>query len=69
MASTLFFGIDCSLKNAINNAVAAGQQLLKALKAFNETYAGVYFNHSFEVGIGIISNKRKIVGIKFSGNK
>jgi adenylate cyclase len=64
------FGIDCSLKNAINNAVIAGQQLLKDLKAFNETYAGVYFNHSFEVGIGLHAGTVIIgnIGLGISNN-
>jgi adenylate cyclase len=47
------FGTDCSLNNAINNAISAGRQLLRDLKDFNKAYAEVYFNHSFEVGIGL----------------
>ena len=47
------FGMDCCLENATNNAIAAGHKLLKDLKLFNETYAEAYFNHPFEVGIGL----------------
>ena len=47
------FGIDSPLSDAVNNAFVAGRQLLKDLKSFNQTYAEAYFNHCFEVGIGL----------------
>ncbi len=47
------FGTDCHLKDAVNSAVSAGLQVLKDLKTFNETYAENYFDHHFEVGIGL----------------
>ncbi|MEO8721069.1 MAG: adenylate/guanylate cyclase domain-containing protein [Ginsengibacter sp.] len=47
------FGIDCPLKEGVNNALIAGEHLLVDLNDFNETYAKKYFNHCFEVGIGL----------------
>ena len=41
-----------SLKEAIIFGINAGKQILSDLKDFNENYAKIYFNHSFEVGIG-----------------
>ncbi|HEV2830973.1 MAG TPA: adenylate/guanylate cyclase domain-containing protein, partial [Hanamia sp.] len=47
------FGTDRKLKDAINSGVTAGYQILNDLKIFNENYAVNYFNHQFEVGIGL----------------
>ena len=47
------FGFEDPLSRAVNNAVEAGKQILDNLKAFNENYAVNYFNHCFEVGIGV----------------
>lgn len=64
------FGIDYSLKEAVNEATAAGLQLLKELKEFNETYASVYFNHCFEVGIGLHAGSVIVgnIGLGISNN-
>lgn len=47
------FGFEDPLSKAVNLAVEAGNQILNNLKEFNENYAGNYFNHRFEVGIGL----------------
>lgn len=47
------FGLEDSLSKAVNLAVEAGKRILDNIKEFNETYADIYFNHHFEVGIGL----------------
>jgi adenylate cyclase len=47
------FGFEDPLPEAVNLAVKAGKQVLENLNTFNENYAVIYFNHRFEVGIGL----------------
>lgn len=47
------FGFEDPLSTAVNLALEAGKQILNNLKEFNENYAVNYFNHRFEVGIGL----------------
>ena len=47
------FGFEESFHQAINSAVESGIQILNDVKTFNKTYAESYFNHFFEVGIGV----------------
>lgn len=47
------FGFEDPLSKAVNLAVKAGEQILENLNDFNENYAVIYFNHRFEVGIGL----------------
>lgn len=47
------FGFDELISYAVNHALEAGNQILKNVKEFNEHYAVNYFNHLFEVGIGL----------------
>lgn len=47
------FGFEESFQQAINSAVESGTQILNDVDIFNKTYAESYFNHFFEVGIGV----------------
>jgi adenylate cyclase len=47
------FGFEDSLAKAVSHAVEAGLQILDNLSSFNDNYAIKYFNHSFDVGIGL----------------
>ena len=64
------FGTDCNLKDAINSAVKAGYLILNDLKRFNENYAVNYFNHQFEVGIGLHAGNVIVgnIGLGISNN-
>lgn len=55
------FGLQDDVKAAAQNAVAAGYKIMQELNELNSTYLQNYFNHQFEVGIGIHSG-RTIVG-------
>jgi adenylate cyclase len=47
------FGFTGEIKTAVNNAVTAGLDILHELEQFNEQYLEKYFNHFFQVGIGL----------------
>lgn len=64
------FGLESKIKEAAESAVLAGLKILEDLKIFNNTYMRPYFNHSFEVGIGVHVGKVIVgnVGIGLSHN-
>lgn len=64
------FGLDSRIKQAAESAVLAGLKILADLKIFNNTYMRPYFNHTFEVGIGVHVGKVIVgnVGIGLSHN-
>ncbi|MBK0402692.1 adenylate/guanylate cyclase domain-containing protein [Adhaeribacter sp. BT258] len=47
------FGLDSTIREATESAVLAGFKILEDLKIYNNTYVRPYFNHTFEVGIGV----------------
>lgn len=47
------FGFRSNLTEAVDNAVKAGLMILKELEDFNLHYMDAYFDHQFEIGIGI----------------
>ena len=47
------FGFTEDVATAVNNAANAGLSILKELEKFNEQYLEKYFNHFFQVGIGL----------------
>jgi len=51
------FGFDEPIKEAVNNAYAAGKQILNSLIGLNENYITKYFDHKIDVGIGLHSGK------------
>jgi adenylate cyclase len=51
------FGFDEPIKEAVNNAHIAGNQILKSLIKLNESYITRYFDHKIDVGIGLHSGK------------
>lgn len=64
------FGLGSNLKDAVNSAVTTGFQILNDLKTFNTTYAESYFNHQFEVGIGLHAGNVIVgnIGLGISNN-
>ncbi|MGV3503184.1 MAG: adenylate/guanylate cyclase domain-containing protein [Adhaeribacter sp.] len=64
------FGLHTKIKQATESAVLAGLKILEQIKIFNNTYMRPYFNHSFEVGIGVHAGKVVVgnVGIGLSDN-
>lgn len=64
------FGLQSKVKKAAESAVLAGLKILEDIKIFNNTYMRPYFNHSFEVGIGVHVGKVIVgnVGIGLSDN-
>lgn len=64
------FGLNCKIKQATESAVLTGLKILADLKIFNNTYMRPYFNHTFEVGIGVHVGKVIVgnVGIGLSHN-
>jgi adenylate cyclase len=51
------FGFDEPIKEAVNNAWSAGNQILNSLINLNESYIEKYFDHKIEIGIGLHSGK------------
>jgi len=51
------FGFDEPIKEAVNNAYSAGNQILKSLTNLNESYINKYFDHKINIGIGLHSGK------------
>jgi adenylate cyclase len=47
------FGFTEDITTAVNNAAKAGLSILNELDKFNEQYLEKYFNHFFQVGIGL----------------
>jgi adenylate cyclase len=47
------FGFKEDVTTAVNNAYKAGHSILEELDKFNEQYLEKYFNHFFQVGIGL----------------
>lgn len=47
------FGLESKIKKAAEAAVLAGLKIMEDVKIFNNTYMRPYFNHFFEVGIGV----------------
>ncbi|KAA5543463.1 adenylate/guanylate cyclase domain-containing protein [Adhaeribacter rhizoryzae] len=47
------FGLETSLRNAVQAAVNAGNQIFRDLEVFNQTYLQHYFNYYLQVGIGL----------------
>jgi adenylate cyclase len=47
------FGFKEDVTTAVNNASKAGHSILEELDKFNEQYLEKYFNHFFQVGIGL----------------
>lgn len=64
------FGLSSKIKQATDEAVLAGFKILADLRIFNNTYMRPYFNHTFEVGIGVHVGKVIVgnVGIGLSNN-
>lgn len=64
------FGLNSRIKQAAESAVLAGLKILEDLKIFNNMYMRPYFNHTFEVGIGVHVGKVIVgnVGIGLSHN-
>ncbi len=64
------FGLHSKVRQATESAVLAGLKILADLKIFNNTYMRPYFNHTFEVGIGVHVGKVIVgnVGIGLSHN-
>lgn len=64
------FGLETSIKKAAEAAVLTGLKILDDITIFNNTYMRPYFNHSFEVGIGVHVGKVIYgnVGIGLSNN-
>ncbi|PVY37338.1 adenylate/guanylate cyclase domain-containing protein [Pontibacter virosus] len=64
------FGLNSKIKQATESAVLAGLKILSDLTIFNNTYMRPYFNHTFEVGIGVHVGKVVVgnVGIGLSHN-
>jgi adenylate cyclase len=64
------FGLNSKIKQAAESAVLAGLKMLADLRIFNNTYMRPYFNHTFEVGIGVHVGKVIVgnVGIGLSNN-
>ena len=55
------FGLESPIQTAVNDAYNAGQLILNELDIFNTQYLKKYFNHEFQVGIGLHMG-RVIVG-------
>ncbi|MFC2094501.1 adenylate/guanylate cyclase domain-containing protein [Bacteroidota bacterium] len=51
------FGFDEPIKEAVNSAYTAGNQILELLIKLNESYITKYFDHKIDVGIGLHSGK------------
>ena len=51
------FGFDEPIKEAVNNAYSAGNQILSSLINLNESYINKYFDHKIDIGIGLHSGK------------
>jgi len=51
------FGFDEPIKEAVNNAYTAGNQILESLIKLNDNYITRYFDHKIDVGIGLHSGK------------
>lgn len=51
------FGFDEEVKEAVNNAYKAGNEILDSLKKLNENYITKYFDHEINVGIGLHAGK------------
>lgn len=47
------FGLKTTIREATEAAVLAGFKILEDIQLFNNTYMRPYFNHFFEVGIGV----------------
>lgn len=47
------FGLGSNIRQATEAAVQAGFKILADLNVYNNTYVQPYFNHTFEVGIGV----------------
>ncbi|GEO03704.1 hypothetical protein AAE02nite_13680 [Adhaeribacter aerolatus] len=64
------FGLGSKIKQAAEAAVLAGLKIMEDIKIFNNTYMRPYFNHTFEVGIGVHVGKVIVgnVGIGLSNN-
>ncbi|MEJ8755544.1 adenylate/guanylate cyclase domain-containing protein [Pontibacter sp. H259] len=64
------FGLNSKIKQAAESSVLAGFKIQSDLKIFNNTYMRPYFNHTFEVGIGVHVGKVIVgnVGIGLSHN-
>ncbi|WP_018479326.1 adenylate/guanylate cyclase domain-containing protein [Pontibacter roseus] len=64
------FGLNSRIKKATESAVLAGLKILEDIKIFNNTYMRPYFNHTFEVGIGVHVGNVIVgnVGIGISNN-
>ncbi|NDK55695.1 adenylate/guanylate cyclase domain-containing protein [Pontibacter fetidus] len=64
------YGLNSSIKKATEAAVLTGLKILADLRIFNNTYMRPYFNHTFEVGIGVHVGKVIVgnVGIGLSNN-
>jgi adenylate cyclase len=46
------FGLESTIDEACDHAIAAGHSIQKELKRFNETYLQPYFGTQFEIGMG-----------------
>jgi adenylate cyclase len=64
------FGLNSGIRKAAEAAVLTGLKILQDIRIFNNTYMRPYFNHSFEVGIGVHVGKVIVgnVGIGLSDN-
>ncbi|KAA9325701.1 adenylate/guanylate cyclase domain-containing protein [Adhaeribacter soli] len=64
------FGLDSKIREAVDSAVLAGFKILEDLRIYNNTYVRPYFNHTFEVGIGVHAGNVVVgnVGIGLSHN-
>jgi adenylate cyclase len=51
------FGFDEDIKDAVNNAFEAGNDILDSLQKLNENYITKFFDHEIAIGIGLHSGK------------
>lgn len=61
------FGFETSIKEAANNGISAGLDIIEELDKLNKTYLSVYFFREFEVGIGVHSGKVIIGELNLEG--
>jgi adenylate cyclase len=64
------FGFSTTVRQAANNAYQTGLAILSELKNFNDQYLEKYFNHCFQVGIGLHIGKVIVgnIGIGVNNN-
>lgn len=61
------FGLESSIREAADDSISAGLEIIDELDKLNSSYFNVYFFKEFEVGIGIHSGKVIIGELNFDG--